>query len=316
MTTGQGYDPWAPPPATASGPRGSRTAIIIVIAVVLFFGVVAALAVLVAGRASSTKASAKSPWTTTSIAGAHPIAGAPAGAHAPASALALANIGVQPGDLGVDWSDDGIQPYSADLANPPPDCAPYAEAFTTRDAGAVHQYSFEANGEYENGGLSSTVIENPSPTVVAAVLPAVRKAAFAPCAEATAEAWLTNHDGQVTVLQLHAAPIDLVTGPNVAGWRGDGRLPKSGRQRHVRDGHLLPLVPSLPREGSRRALPVPATARGELGARPRRDPGRGCRQRAAHRRRYDHRARRRSPAARAGGQRRALRSLPTPHARA
>jgi hypothetical protein len=205
---GQYPGPPAPPGPPGAGPRGTRLAIITVIAVVVLLGGVAVVA-LWAGSGSHTKASVASPWTTTSV----------AGTHRPASALALANMGVQPGDLGVNWTDDGIQPYSADLANPPPDCAPYANAFTTRDAGAVHQYSFDANGEFENGGLSSTVIENPSAASVAAVLPAVRGRAFATCAEATAQAWLTNHDGQVTVLQVHAAPIDLVTGAHIAGWR-------------------------------------------------------------------------------------------------
>ena len=37
----------------------------------------------------------------------------------PTSAVALGNIGVQPGDLGANWGDYGPQDLSIDLANPP-----------------------------------------------------------------------------------------------------------------------------------------------------------------------------------------------------
>lgn len=215
---GQGYEPWTPPPAPGSPPGQRGVLAVLAIAGSLLIALVA-LGVALVWNAHGSHATAARPGTvtTTSTTGAqHPGATIQ---HQPVSDIALAVLGVQPGDLGVNWVDDGTQTYSSDLARPPSDCAPYARVFNSREAGAVHQYSFNPQGNYEEGGLSSTVIENSSQAAVAAELPAVRSNGFVACAEATAVEWLNNHEDRVTVLDLHAAPINLVSAANVAGWR-------------------------------------------------------------------------------------------------
>jgi hypothetical protein len=182
---------------------------------VIALGAMGVLVVRSIGHRHSSR-TASGTTSKTSIAGSIHAGTQP---YQPTSFVALVNMGVQPGDLGTNWTDEGPQAFSADLASPPPDCARYSRVFDSRDADAVHQYSFNLQNGNEEGGLSSTVIENPSLAAVAAELPAVRTNGFAPCAEATAEEWLSRRKDHITVIDLHAAPIGLVTAANVVGWR-------------------------------------------------------------------------------------------------
>ena len=131
----------------------------------------------------------------------------------------LIAIGVRPGDLGGMWVDDGPQSSSIDLDTPPAQCGPYLGVYNSRLDATVREFIYAPRNGYEQGGMASTVIDSPSAAAVAGELTAVRTSGFAPCAEATAEAWLNNHVDQVSVRSASAQLVTLISAPNVVTWR-------------------------------------------------------------------------------------------------
>jgi hypothetical protein len=137
------------------------------------------------------------------------------------SRIVLSSLVPPEGVLGYGWENDGDQPTSTDLTDPPPECTPFLAVLHSRRETLIHEFSFgvSPDGSLEQGHFNFAALRASSASMVPVELAAVAQPAFGRCAEANAIIWFNETQDTTTIDTVSAKVIELpVPGAHVI-WR-------------------------------------------------------------------------------------------------